>query len=212
MMEKKTIEEIIELYNPFNASKLTQEEVAAMADFDRDTLKALAAAYPNEKFPNAYLILKDKSKADNKQLNSLSTWKNLYELRKVGQNNFVAASFKSIFKPKTAPVPVAKVQDLTNKAAKEELKTSTAQTATKDKVKEPGTGDTANEQTAVKDDKANTGNTNPPADTKTEKPLNKMNVADLTVKFKELFGKDPEPGSTKAKLIAEIETELENKK
>lgn len=100
-------------FNPANAKSLSKEQLAAMQTFSMEELKALAEAYPNKPTQPAYLILKDsKVKENTKQIYNRSTWQNLYALWKVGQKNYVAFSFISVFVTPTAAQAPVKVQDL----------------------------------------------------------------------------------------------------
>lgn len=195
--------EQLDLYAPANAKNLSPEQIAAMADFSKEDLKELAAAYPNNSHSSAYLILFERGVAANKQVGHPSTWNNLYQLIKMGGTKYYAASFRSIYKQ--APIggaiakPVQKAKDITNDEAKELLKGAGNQKAKE--VKE-GTGkaETAEEIAAREAREIGDGK-------KAEKPLNKMNLTELTAKYKEVFeGEEPEPGSTKAQLIAAIES------
>lgn len=94
-MESLTIEEIIALYNPANASKLTPEQINAMKDLTDDQIAALAEAYPNKSFGNAYLVLYDTSEKPEKQKFALATWKNLKNVRDMGRKNFLPYAFKA---------------------------------------------------------------------------------------------------------------------
>lgn len=223
--------EMLEKYSPYNAKNLTQEDLAEMASFTKEDVKALAEEYPNKNFPSAYLILKDKTKPENKQLFPLSTWKNFYELLKLNQSQFVAHSFKSIFRPKAAPLKAAPVQDLTNAAAKQELKTAGQQTA--NETKKPEVPPASDEQTAKQEEKKEVvveepvltaeqiaakegaeisgageeGETQASKEVKPEeqeKPLNKMNLLELQGKYKQVTGEDADPSHTKAMLVAAI--------
>jgi hypothetical protein len=204
-MEKETID----LYAPHNAKNLTAEHLAAMEHFTKDDVKALAQAYPNSATTSPYLILKEKGVAENKQVYHPSTWHNFYALVRMGTTKYYPISYKSIFKRsneqnKTAPVQVAK--DLTDEQVKEELKKQgSAQTATEDtkpKVEEGGTEKTA-EQIAKEEGSGIEGSK---SDQVKEKPMNKMNMPELSAKFREVFGEDPEPGSTKGQIIAAIQS------
>lgn len=217
--------EMLEKYSPTNVKNLTQEDLAAMASFTRDDVKQLAEAYPNQSTGTAYLILKDKTKPDNKQLFPLSTWKNFYELLKLNQTQWVAHSFRSKFKAQTAAVKTAPVQDLTNAAAKQELKAAATQTGKEEKV--PTIPPAAGEQSAKPEDEKEltaeeiaakeaagiegagetTQTTTGEAAQNTgaeEKPLNKMNLAELQAKYKQVIGEDADPSHTKAMLVAAI--------
>lgn len=128
-MEKK----VVDLYSPFNAKNLTQEQLAAMAEFSKEDLKALSENHNNGS-GTAYLVLKDKTKPDNKQTFPLSTWRNLYELHKLGQTNMIAFSYRSIFKDRQKSLKAVPVQDLTKEQAKSELATAGTQKAKADKA------------------------------------------------------------------------------
>lgn len=194
--------EFIDKYSPFNAKNLSKEDLDAMAGFSKEQIKALADAYPNKASQVAYLVLKDKSKPDKGQVFPLNTWKGLSALHRLGNTNFIAISFKSIFNRKESNLKVAPVQDLTNKQAKEELKSATTQTATADNGTPGGSIGKSAEQVAKEEgdglDKKVT----------LDKPLEKMNKAELTAKYYEIFGEDPEEGSTNAQLKAAIQAKL----
>lgn len=190
--------ELIEKYSPFNAKNLTADELKAMQDFTVDDLKQLSEAYPNKGNQKAYLILFDKGKPENKQVFPLSTWTNLYQLFRLGNKQYTAYSFKSIFnRQKQAVKKVAPVQDLTNQQAKEELKTAQSQTAKAVKPVKTAVPVAAG-QTAVK--KEATGVVTP-------KSFKKMNVEELGAAYKTAFKKDPGTMSKK-----DLVTALEAKK
>lgn len=84
---------IIELYNPRNAAKLTPEQVQAMQDLTLDEIKELAEAYPNQPTGNAYLKFYIKSDPADKQRFPLGTWNNLYNLRKLGKEDILPFGF-----------------------------------------------------------------------------------------------------------------------
>jgi hypothetical protein len=87
--------DLIKTYNPANAGALTEDQVKAMQNFTSDELKQLAIAYPNGAMTRAYLLIIDKSKPPEKQLPSLSTFQNLWNLReKNGLKNLVAWRFR----------------------------------------------------------------------------------------------------------------------
>lgn len=202
-MEKETLD----LYSPANAKNLTAEQLEAMANFTKEDLKQLAAAYPNSNHVGGYLILFERGKT--KQIGHPSTWNNLYNLVKMGSTNYYAATFRSIFKPTapgSAPVkPMQKAKDITNEQAKELLKGANQQAKEVKEPKEPIDGEEKTAaQIAAEEGKALGGEKETPA--KTEKPLNKMNLTELTAKYKEVFEEAPETGSTKAQLIAAIES------
>lgn len=98
--------DIVKLYNPANSGSLTSEELQGLQKLTSAELKQLAAAYPNLTMNRAYLLIIDGTKEAGKQLPALSTFENLYNLReKNGQRNYVAYSFRGVYKPITvAPV------------------------------------------------------------------------------------------------------------
>lgn len=210
-------QEQLKKYSPYNAKNLTQDDLAEMEHFTKDDLKALAQEYPNTATTSPYLILKDKTKKDRQQIGQPATWKSLYELVKIGQTQFFAVTFKSLYKPGTTPLKSAPVQDLTNADAKKELKDATSkvvpmantQKAVETKVeteksaeqiaREEGAG--LNDGSDSEDEKGD----DEKKDDKPEKPLNKMNLVDLQAKYETVLGEKPEAGSTKAQLVAAIE-------
>lgn len=203
-MEKETID----LYSPHNAKNLTEEHLAAMEKFTKADVKALAEAWPNSTTTNPYLILKERGVPDNKQTYHPSTWHNYHALLKMGNTKYYPISFKSIFRPKTGTAKVAPLQvakDLTEDQVKEELKQQgVQQTASEDKTAKVVDG-TINEKSAEQIAKEEGSGVDSSAAGVKEKALNKMNVAELTAKFKEVLGEEPEPGSTKGQMIAAIE-------
>jgi len=95
--------EIVKLYNPANAASLTPEQIAGLQSLTSAQIKELATAYPNMVMQRAYLLIIDGSKPAERQLPSLSTFENLWNLReRNGMRKYVAYSFKGSFKPKTA--------------------------------------------------------------------------------------------------------------
>lgn len=197
--------EFIELYAPHNAKSLTQEQIAAMANLTREQVKELAAAYPNSPIGKSYLILKDKTKPENKQTFPRSTWQNYFSLLKVGQTQFVPLTFVSLFKPNDAKLKVAPVQDLTKGEAKEALKTASLQSAKPSPSQELKTGeeqDLGKAKTAAEiaaeegsgvEDKVN------------KKPLEKMNWEELATEYEKATGEVADPSQTKAVLLKAIQ-------
>lgn len=124
--------DILNTYNPANVN-ITTEEIAAMQNLTPAEIEQLAKAYPNQPTGNAYLVLFDKSEPDaKKQKFPLSTWNNLHNLYKYGQNQYVAYSFKKQFQrtavEKQAPQRTVDLsQDDLNKA--EGLKSNVDATA-----------------------------------------------------------------------------------
>lgn len=110
--------EIVKLYNPANSGSLTPEQVAGLQTLTDDQLKELKAVYPNSSISRAYLLIIDKTKPPEKQLPSLSTFENLYNLRvKNGQKQWVAYAYKGSYKPTTiTPVKARRteVRDMTD--------------------------------------------------------------------------------------------------
>lgn len=93
-----TKEQLLAKYNPANARNLSQADLDAMRDFTNDQLKELADAYPNSANRKPYLILFDNNVKPEKQLFPLSTWQNLYNVRKFSSmKNLVAHTFREVF-------------------------------------------------------------------------------------------------------------------
>ncbi len=98
--------DLIKLYNPANAGSLTPDQIAGLQQLTSTEIKQLAEAYPNMTMNRAYLLIIDGTKPADKQLPALSTFENLYNLReKNGQRNYVAYSFRGVYKP-TPAAPV----------------------------------------------------------------------------------------------------------
>lgn len=91
--------DIIEIYNPANASKLTEEQVQAMKDLTDEEITALAEAYPNQPTGNAYLRYYDKNEKESLQRYPLGTWKNLANLRKLGKKELLPFGFLKSVQP-----------------------------------------------------------------------------------------------------------------
>jgi len=92
--------DIVKLYNPANAASLTPEDLKALQSLSSAEIKELALAYPNSVMQRGYLLIIDGSKPVEKQLPSLSSFENLWNLReKNGFRNFVAYGFKGVVKP-----------------------------------------------------------------------------------------------------------------
>ena len=93
--------DIIKLYNPAKADSLTPEEVTAMQSLTDEEIKQLAISYPNVSINKAYLLIIDNRKPIEKQLPTLSTFENLWNLKvKNSQKWFVPYAFKNNFKQK----------------------------------------------------------------------------------------------------------------
>lgn len=110
-------DELVKIFNPANAGTLSQEDLAIFRDLSDEQIGILAKAYPNSPSRRPYLILYDKNVKPEKQLFSLSTFQNLYNVRKFSNlKNFVPYDFKSaVFPVKTRTV--ANVSRVGNKAA-----------------------------------------------------------------------------------------------
>lgn len=92
--------EIVKLYNPANAAGLNSSQVEGLQKLSSAEIKELALAYPNMTMQRAYLLIIDNRKPAEKQLPSLSSFENLWNLReKNGLRHFVAYAFKSNYKP-----------------------------------------------------------------------------------------------------------------
>lgn len=97
-----TNEQLIAKYNPNNARNLTAEDLAEMRTLTNDQLKVLAEAYPNGARHKAYLVLFDTNVAEDKQMHNLSTWQNLYNVRKFSNlKNLVPYTFRDIHQKPT---------------------------------------------------------------------------------------------------------------
>lgn len=94
-MSELTTEQIVKLYNPQTSSALTPEQIEEMRTLTFDQIKALAKEYPNRSSRAYLLIIDTKSKIPiEKQLPSLSTWENLYNLISKHNLKFVAVGFR----------------------------------------------------------------------------------------------------------------------
>lgn len=106
--------DIIKLYNPANAASLSPADLEGLQKLTSPEIKELALAYPNMTMQRAYLLIIDSTKPIDKQLLTLSTFENLWNLReKNAQRNYVAYAFKGAYKPKqVAPTKKTEVLDL----------------------------------------------------------------------------------------------------
>ncbi len=93
--------DLVKLYNPANAAALTPDQLAGLQKLSDSDLKELAKAYPNVIMQRAYLLIIDTRKSPDKQLPTLSSFENLYNLRtKNSMKTYVAYGFKGVNKPK----------------------------------------------------------------------------------------------------------------
>lgn len=93
-------EELVKLYNPANAASLTPEQIQGLQQLTSTEIKELAIAYPNATMQRAFLLIIDSTKPVHKQLPSLSSFENLWNLReRNGMRNYVAYQFKGNYKP-----------------------------------------------------------------------------------------------------------------
>lgn len=98
--------DLIKLYNPANAASLTPEQLEGLQKLTSPEIKELALAYPNTTMQRAYLLIIDGSKLASKQLPTLSSFENLWNLReKNGQRQYVAFAFKGNIKV-NVPMPL----------------------------------------------------------------------------------------------------------
>lgn len=203
------MEDIVKLFNPANAEALTEEQLSSLQGLTYEELKQLAQAYPNQASGNTYLVLKDKTVGDGKQLNPVSTWANLFNLHKIGQTQFVAAGFSKNFK-KPKEVKQGPVQDLTSEEANQELANLKApvETAPVQKLEPIQGGDIAgNGQTNTKAEdpaKVSTAKTTV-EDFDDEVPLNELSKAGLQEKYEGAFGVKPKDLWPKQQLIDAIQ-------
>lgn len=94
--------DIVKLYNPANAASLTPDEILSLQKLDSDQIKILAKAYPNISMKRAYLLIIDSTKPADKQIPSLNTFENLWNLReKNGQRKWVAYQFHGTYQART---------------------------------------------------------------------------------------------------------------
>ncbi len=99
--------DLVKLYNPASAAGLTPDQVAGLQKLTDSELKELAKAYTNVVMQRAYLLIIDTRKSPDKQLPTLSSFENLYNLRtKNNMKSYVAYGFKGVNKPK--PVNIKK--------------------------------------------------------------------------------------------------------
>lgn len=93
--------DLVKLYNPANASSLTAEQIEGLQKLTSAEIKELAIAYPNATMQRAYLLIIDSTKPVEKQLPSLNSFENLYNLREMnGLRQYVAFGFKGVYKPR----------------------------------------------------------------------------------------------------------------
>lgn len=106
--------DIVKTYNPANAASLTTEQISELQKLTSAQIKELAKAYPNSTMTRAYLLIIDSTKPIEKQLPSLSTFENLYNLReRNAQRQYVAYAFRQGYKPvRVTPVRVKKIEVL----------------------------------------------------------------------------------------------------
>ncbi len=92
--------ELTKLYNPANAAALTAQQIAGLQLLTDAELKELSLAYPNITTRTAYLLIIDSKKPLTKQVPTLSTFENLYNLHQMHNlKNYVALNFKGNYRP-----------------------------------------------------------------------------------------------------------------
>lgn len=128
-----TNEELIQKFNPARAMQLTDEDIEQLRALSTEQLGVLARAYPNQANQRPYLLLRDSTLEDKKQLYPLGTFQSLYNLHKFHhKTNFSAYTFKVRHQPpKKAPAlrgvrptttPTGKVVDLSASDAARQLR------------------------------------------------------------------------------------------
>jgi len=101
--------DLVKLYNPANAASLTPDQVAGLQKLSDSELKELAKAYPNVTMQRAYLLIVDTRKPVQKQLPTLSSFENLYNLRtKNNMKSYIAFNFKGYKSPVKQATPKGK--------------------------------------------------------------------------------------------------------
>lgn len=105
--------DLVKLYNPASAASLTPEQLEGLQNLSSPEIKELAMAYPNMTMQRAYLLIIDKTKPAGKQLPTLSSFENLWNLReKNGLRNFVPYAFRGSYQTKTIAPSSRKVEVL----------------------------------------------------------------------------------------------------
>ncbi len=105
--------DIVKLYNPANAAALTPEQLEGLKNLTSSEIKELGDAYPNSTMQRTYLLIVDSTKPAEKQLPTLSTFQNLWNLReKNGLRNYVALNFRGTYKTINQPVRAKKSEVL----------------------------------------------------------------------------------------------------
>lgn len=90
-----TNDELITKFNPANAGTLSEEDLTNFRALTTEQIGVLAKAYPNSPSRRPYLVLFDHNVKPDKQLYSLSTYQNLYNVRKFSNlNSIVPYDFK----------------------------------------------------------------------------------------------------------------------
>lgn len=94
--------DLVKLYNPANSASLTPDQLEGLQKLSSPEIKELAQAYPNMSMQRAFLLIKNSSKPLDKQLATLSSYENLWNLReKNGLRQYVAVGFKGNYKTNT---------------------------------------------------------------------------------------------------------------
>lgn len=109
--------DLVKLYNPANSATLTPEQVSGLQSLTSAEIKELAIAYPNMTMRRAYLLIVNSKLPVEKQLPSLCTFENLWNLReKNGLRNYVAFQFTGNYKAVQAPAKARRteVKDLSD--------------------------------------------------------------------------------------------------
>lgn len=172
-----TTQELIHTFNPANAKNLTEADIEVLRNLTDEQLLVLAEAYPNTANRRPYLVLFDKNLPENKQVYQQSTFRNLYNVRKLAnQRHITAYSFKDLVFPlKRAEAPVRSIATATKKGAEQkkrvsmDLSPADAAAELKQATAEDGKKESGNKK-AAGGNKAAKSETKPP---KSEKKGNK---------------------------------------
>lgn len=88
------MKDFLEKLNPANAKALSENEIAEAQTLTIEQIGQLAEKYPNKRYANNYLRLRNKRLPNEQQSFPLSSWQNLYSLVKgAGQSQFCFHSF-----------------------------------------------------------------------------------------------------------------------
>lgn len=107
------MKDILKIYNPANSAALTPEQLNGLRELTSPEIKELAESFPNISMQRAYLLIADGSKPLARQIPTLSSFENLWNLReRNSMRQFIAIGFRGNYQPRPVIKPKGNRQEV----------------------------------------------------------------------------------------------------